>query len=105
MAEKTRLEMLRELYARDPKDGFVAYGLAMELQKKPATEAEALKVFQNLVEDSASYLPTYFQVGVLLRRRGEPEEARKAYKQGITLASQLGELHTKEELEAALGTL
>lgn len=94
--------MLRELYARDPKDNFVAYGLAMELQKTPATEAEAVRVFEKLLADSASYLPTYFQLGALLRRRGEPEEARKVYEQGIALAAQLGELHTKEELEAAL---
>jgi Flp pilus assembly protein TadD len=104
-ADPSRLEMLRELYAKDPKDGFVAYGLAMELAKKPATEEESVRAFRRLVEEASDYLPAYLQFGMLLSRRGEGEEARKVYLDGIHLAGRMGDQHTREELEAALGML
>jgi hypothetical protein len=102
-AEPTRLDRLREMHAKSPRDGFVAYGLAMELAKKPATEDEAVRVFRQLVSDVSDYLPAYLQFGMLLARRGEGDEARKVYEQGIRLATRLGDAHTRQELESALG--
>jgi Flp pilus assembly protein TadD len=103
--EPTSLEILREMHAKSPRDGFVAYGLAMELAKKPATEDEAVRTFRRLVADVSDYLPAYLQFGMLLSRRGENEEARKVYEQGIALASRLGDQHTRQELDAALSML
>ncbi len=103
--DPSRLDRLRELYGKNPKDGFVAYGLAMELAKKPATEEESVRTFRRLVEEASDYLPAYLQLGMLLARRGEGEEARKVYQDGIHLAGRMGDQHTRQELEAALGML
>ena len=100
-----RLESLREMYKREPRDGFVAYGLAMELAKSPATEDEAVRTFRKLLEDAPAYLPAYLQLGLLLVRRGEEADAKQIYSQGITLAHSQGDRHTQAELEGALNML
>jgi len=103
--EPSRLEVLRGLFARDPRDGFAGYGLAMELARKPATEEEALAVFHRLLETCPEYLPTYYQLGTLLARRGEETEARAVLEKGTALAAKVGDQHTQGELQAALDAL
>jgi Flp pilus assembly protein TadD len=100
-----RLEALRELHEKDPLDTFAAYGLAMELAKEPGTEAEAQAVFRQLLSMNPDYLPAYYQLGVLLARRGDKAAARQIYEEGIAVAGRTGDLHTREELEAALGAI
>ncbi len=100
-----RLELLREMHQKDPKDGFVAYGLAMELAKNPATADEAVLTFRKLLGEVPDYLPAYLQFGMLLVRRGEDADARQVYAQGIELARKEGDQHTQSELEAALDLL
>ncbi len=100
-----RLESLREMYKKEPRDGFVAYGLAMELAKSPAAEDEAVRTFRKLLDDVPEYLPAYLQLGLLLVRRGEEADAKKVYSQGIALAHKQGDRHTQAELETALNML
>ena len=100
-----RLESLRSMYRKDPKDGFVAYGLALELAKSPDTADEAVATFRKLLEDTSDYLPAYLQFGMLLARRGEAGEARKVLAAGIALAAQSKDDHARSELEAALAAL
>jgi len=105
MSVPTRLEMLREMHQKDPRDGFVAYGLAMELAKSPVTQDEAVRKFRELLENVPDYLPAYLQLGMLLVRRGEEASAKEVYRQGIALAARQGDRHTQGELEGALSIL
>ncbi|MBI4606892.1 MAG: tetratricopeptide repeat protein [Planctomycetes bacterium] len=101
----SRLERLREMHRKDPRDSFAAYGLAMELAKRPETAAEAVEVFARLLEASPEYLPAYYQLGVLLARRGETARAREVLEKGIAIAERTGDRHTRDELQAALEAL
>jgi Flp pilus assembly protein TadD len=104
-ARSARLASLRAMLEKNPKDAFAAYGLAMELARTPATVDEALRVFRTLLEATPDYLPAYFQLGSLLARGGDTDEARAVYVAGIALAARLGDSHTGEELRAALDIL
>ena len=104
-ANAIRLQALRDLHEKDPRDAFAAYGLAMELARDPETEVEAVSVFRRLNEENPGYLPAYYQLGRLLARRGGEAAARRVYEEGIAVAGRAGDLHTREELEAALASL
>src|SRR5262245_50771028 len=105
MPDPTRLDVLRDLHAKDPGDPFLAYGLAMELAKTPATVAAAGSTFAALLARRPDYVPAYYQYGLLLERQGRTEEARRVLAQGIEAAGRAGDLHARGELEAALAAL
>jgi hypothetical protein len=100
-----RLQALRALHEKDPLDAFAAYGLAMELAKDEAAGSEAAGVFRRLLAANPGYVPAYYQLGRLLARRGEEAGARRAYEEGIAAAARAGDVHAREELEAALAAL
>lgn len=102
--EKTKLEILSEIAARDPRSAFPRYGVAMELASLGRLE-EAADAFRRLAEDCAGYVPTYYQAGKVLERLGRADEARAFYRRGIQAAGAAGNRHAREELEAALGLL
>lgn len=105
MPEPTRLDSLRALHAKDPADPFVAYGLALELAKRPETAAEARSTFSALLERRPDYVPAYYQYGLFLARRGETGEARRILTAGVAAAARTGDTHAQGELEAALAAL
>ncbi|TPV97144.1 MAG: tetratricopeptide repeat protein [Myxococcales bacterium FL481] len=96
--------MLRNMVAARATDPFPRYGLAMELRKRGEYE-EAHQVFAALLEDHASYLPTYLMAGNLMAERGDPSGAREVYDRGIVVARDAGDGHTQSELEAARAEL
>ena len=67
--------------------------------------AEALQSFRQLVEKDPLYVAAYYQMGTLLLRLGEIEEAKRSYSEGIKVAVQKADWHAKSELEAALESL
>jgi len=99
-----RLENLLSLAKEDPDNAFIRYGLAMEFARLNRTE-EALQSFRNLLQKNPFYVAAYYQMGTLLVRHGEIEEARRAYSEGIKVAVQKADWHAKSELEAALESL
>ena len=105
MNAAARLEMLRAMHQQNPNDGFVAYGLAMELAKAPATTVESRRIFESLLVQVPDYLPAYLQFGLLLVRLGDESAAKLVYTEGIALAQRQGDRHTQGELEGALAML
>ena len=104
MSTTDRLDSLLSLAEQDPENTFVRYGLAMELARLDRTE-EALQSFRLLVQKNPLYVAAYYQMGTLLVRRGEIEEARHIYSKGIEAAVQKADWHAKSELEAAVEAL
>ncbi len=102
--QKSRLDALVEAVAKDPKNTFARYGLAMELARAGRTD-EARRAFEALAADFPDYVPTYFQAGKLLERAGDLEAARAFYARGVEAAARAGNAHAREELEAALRLL
>jgi tetratricopeptide (TPR) repeat protein len=103
-AQKSRREMLEEFVAAKPADAFARYGLAIECVKLGDDQA-AIGHFQKLLETHPEYVAGYFQFGQLLGRLGQLEQARKMLSDGIVIAQKAGDMHARDEMQAALTLL
>lgn len=103
-SQKSRREMLEQFVAEKPSDAFARYGLALECVKLGDDPAATLH-FQKLLELHPQYVAGYFQFGQLLARLGRIDEARKLLSDGIIVAQKAGDMHARDEMQAALTLL
>jgi len=103
-AQKSRRELLEEFVARRPDDAFARYGLALEYVKA-GDEQGAATHFQQLIEKHPDYVAGYFQYGQFLARVGRDADARKMLSDGIVVAQRAGDIHARDEMQAALNSL
>jgi predicted Zn-dependent protease len=103
-AQKSRREMLEQFVAKRPTDAFARYGLAMECANTGDDEAAASH-FQHLVQHHPEYVAAYYQYGQFLARQGREAEARKLLSDGIVVAQGAGDIHARDEMQAALNSL
>ena len=101
---KSRLEILLEFMQADPKDSFARFGVAMEYARRGEND-KALENFRKLWELNPDYTAAYFQAGKLLAKVGNKDMARHVLSEGIQAATRSDDLHTKNEMEAALADL
>jgi tetratricopeptide (TPR) repeat protein len=99
-----RIETLKNLLSQNPEDDFTKYALALEYISLNETD-DGEKFLKELVQNSPNYLAAYYQYGKLLEDKGEIDEARKIYNQGLFVAASQNDLHTKSELQDALDNL
>ena len=104
MSATDRLQNLLSLAKEDPNNSFIRYGLAMEYARLNKTQ-EALQTFRELLESEPLYVAAYLQMGTLLAKYGQIEEARRIYSHGIEAANKKADWHAKSELESALQSL
>jgi tetratricopeptide (TPR) repeat protein len=102
--QKSRREMLERFVAQNPTDAFARYGLALECVKL-GDDAAASGHFHKLLETNPDYSAGYFQFGQLLSRLGRLDEARKLLSDGIVVAQRAGDMHARDEMQAALTLL
>ena len=96
-----RIEILKGFLEDNPKDSFSRYALALEYVKLGQND-DAVREFEAVRKNDPEYVATYFQLGQLYQKLGQPHEAEKTFHTGITVAAKAGDEHTKSELEAAL---
>jgi predicted Zn-dependent protease len=99
-----RIASFQTFIARNPKDPFPRYGLAMEHKTRGELDL-AWTQFQQLIAEFPDYVPTYLMAGGTLAALGRPAEAAEVYRKGITAATQKNDSHARGELEAALAEL
>ena len=104
MTQKSRRQMLEEFVAKNPKDAFARYGLALECATSGDSQA-AVEHFQQLLAHNANYVPGYYHFGQLLVKLARRDEARKILSDGIQVAAKAGDMHARDEMEAALREL
>jgi tetratricopeptide (TPR) repeat protein len=102
--QKSRREMLEQFVAQNPTEAFARYGLALECVKL-GDHAAASGHFHKLLETNPDYSAGYFQFGQLLSRLGRLDEARKLLSDGIVVAQKAGDMHARDEMQAALTLL
>jgi tetratricopeptide (TPR) repeat protein len=102
--QKSRREMLEQFVAEKPADAFARYGLALECVKLGDDQA-ATQHFQQLLQAHPQYVAGYYQFGQLLARLGRRDEARKLLSDGILVAQKSGDMHARDEMQAALTLL
>ena len=101
---KTRRDMLEEFVAQDPDDSFSRYALALEFEKESRVE-DALPQLREVIARDSSYVAAYYQLGRLLARAGQVEEARDVYRRGLDAAGAAGDQRTRSEIQEALELL
>ena len=98
------MRQLQQMLDRQPDDPFLLYGLAME-HKKEGDAAAALEYLRRVTQKDPNYCYAYYQRGLVHESQGDPEAARKSYREGIEAADRAGDAHARSELEAALDML
>lgn len=102
--QKSRREILEQFVAEKPGDAFARYGLALECAKLGDDQAAADHL-RALLAAHPEYVAGYYQFGQLLARLGRLDEARKMLSDGIVVAQKAGEMHARDEMQAALTLL
>ncbi len=96
-----RIDLLLEYIKDDPDDPFLRYALGLEFQKA-GNDDQALEQFLLVKDRFSDYLPNYYQLGSLLVRKGDKQEAISVLNTGIELAASQGDDHTAGELRGLL---
>jgi Tfp pilus assembly protein PilF len=99
-----RIAKLKEFLEANPNDSFVQHALALE-HVKAGDDAEARKLFENILNKDENYIGSYYHLGKLLERNDERESAIKWYELGMLKAKENGDMHAFNELQAALEEL
>ena len=99
-----RIEILQGFLKENPNDSFSRYALALEYVKL-GQHGTAVQEFETVKKNDPDYVASYFQLGQLYQKMGQTHEAEKTFRTGITVATKLGEDHTRSELEGALEAL
>jgi tetratricopeptide (TPR) repeat protein len=102
--QKSRREILEQFVVDKPTDAFARYGLALECAKIGEDEA-ANENFKKLLETNPNYVAGYYQFAQFLARIGRLDEARKLLSDGVVVAQNAGDMHARDEMQAALSLL
>ena len=92
------------MVTQDPGNAFARYGLATEYARA-GRFPDAVAEFEALIEAHPDYAAAYQQVGQALEQLGRIEQAREFYHRGIAVTTSQGNLHARDQLQAALDSL
>ena len=98
-----RLEQLEQFLEEDPKDPFNWYALALEYLK--TDQLKASELFTKILNEFPTYIPTYYQAGMLAMELNEEQRARDIFEKGITYANLQRDQKSANELRGALDDL
>jgi tetratricopeptide (TPR) repeat protein len=100
----SRREKIEQMLADDPRDTFLRYSLAMELDKDGDHDASLAK-FNELTRDAPPYVPAFFMAAQQLTRLDRVNEARAYLRDGIEAARTQGNAHAAGEMSEFLASL
>ena len=95
-----KIEKLKEFLEQNPADSFVQHALALEYIKA-GDDAEAQKLFEDVLRREPEYVGSYYHLAKLLERNNETEAAIKWYEKGMEQAKKAGEDRAYNELRSA----
>ena len=95
-----RVARLQEFLKASPGDNFLEHALALEYVKA-GNDAAARQVFETILLRDPGYVGSYYHLGKLLERVGEPAMATAWYGKGMEAAKAAGDNHALGELRAA----
>ena len=84
----------------NPADSFLQHALALEYIKA-GNDAEARKLFENILQREPGYVGSYYHLAKLLERQGDEDAAISVYKKGMDAARSAGDQHAFNELRSA----
>ena len=99
-----RITKLTSFLENSPDDSFLKHALALEYIKV-GQDGEARKLFESVLSIEPQYIGSYYHLGKLLERTGDPQAAINWYQKGMSFAQMAGDIHAYNELRAALDEL
>jgi predicted Zn-dependent protease len=100
----SRREKIEAMLADEPRDTFLRYSLAMELDKEGDHQASLARLAE-LTRDEPPYVPAYFMAAQQLTRLERTNEARAYLRDGIEAARAQGNAHAAGEMSEFLASL
>jgi tetratricopeptide (TPR) repeat protein len=100
----SRRDRIESMLADDPRDVFLRYSLAMELEKEGDNE-RSLEYLRGLISETPPYIAAFFRSGQQLASLGRINEARASLREGIEHARQQGDAHAAGEMSEFLASL
>ena len=98
------IEQFRQIVELEPDSELTHFGLAQELSKA-GRFAEAAPAYERAIEIKPDYSAAYRGLGCAYRQTNALDKARHAFTKGLEVATQLGDLQTKKEIEVFLKRL
>ena len=95
-----RIEKLQQFLSNNPADSFLQHALALEYVKL-GNDAEARRLFEEILNRESGYIGSYYHLGKLLERNNEIDTAIKWYEKGMEESKKAGENHAYGELRGA----
>ena len=96
----SRIEKLLEFMKGSGKDSFLQHALALEYIKI-GDDGAAKKLFNEILKREPTYIGSYYHLGKLLERMGDPSKALRVYERGMEVAKIIDDHHSYSELQAA----
>ncbi len=96
-----RIEKLNGFLQASPNDSFLQHALALEYIKD-GNDADAEKLFDEILMRDPGYVGSYYHLGKLLERSGETDKAITVYKRGMEETKKVADKHAYSELQGAL---
>jgi hypothetical protein len=97
----SRRQKIEAMLVDEPRDTFLRYSLAMELQKDGEFEA-SLRGFHDLMQDEPPHVPAFFMAAKLYAQLGRGDEARGVLRVGIEQSRAQGNQHAANEMSEFL---
>lgn len=100
----SRLETLLEMAREEEPDAFTSYAIGMEYVKTEDFD-NAFQWFDKALEHDSEYTAAYYQYGLAKAAANDLDAAEDLLRKGLEIAEAKGDMHTQEEIEAALDAL
>lgn len=95
-----RIEKLLQFLQQNPADSFVQHALALEYIKQ-GNDAEARRIFEDLLGRDPGYVGSYYHLAKLLERNNDTDAAIRVYEKGMEETKKAGDNHAYGELRGA----
>ena len=97
MPAESRREKIERLLAKSPNDPFLLYGLAMAVIAE-GDESDGLAKLRAMTESHPDYHAAHFQIGQLLTKSGDVQEAKDWLLRGSAIAAKAGDMKASREM-------
>jgi tetratricopeptide (TPR) repeat protein len=96
---RNRLQKLLDFQKNEPNDPFLKYALATEYLSSNEPD-KALLYYEDLLQNHADYVGTYYHLGKLYEALDRKDEAISTYQKGMLAARKSNDMHAFSELQA-----
>ena len=98
---QSRIEVFEALLKEQPDEAMIWYGLASEYNKLERWN-DAAGALRNVVRCNPDYTAAYQMLGTALLNQGERDQARRAWAEGIEVATRTGAWKARQHMEGLL---